>query len=157
VRSAKAAQDYATVSTTVSFAAGDATAKMVPVTIANDTAFEADETLTLNLPAPGGGASVGANEASNATGVGGNQTNNDAKVAGAVYLFTRSGSGALWSQPTYVKASNAEEFDAFSVSVALSAEGTLAVGAFGEDSNATVIGGDQTNNDAAFAGAVYLY
>jgi hypothetical protein len=41
--------------------------------------------------------------------------------------------------------------------VALSADGnTLAVGATGENSNATGIGGDQTNNSAS-AGAVYLY
>jgi hypothetical protein len=42
--------------------------------------------------------------------------------------------------------------------VALSADGnTLAVGALYEDSNATGIGGDQTNNSASNAGAVYLY
>jgi hypothetical protein len=42
--------------------------------------------------------------------------------------------------------------------VALSGDGnTLAVGANGEDSNATGIGGDQVDNSAPFAGAVYLY
>ena len=35
--------------------------------------------------------------------------------------------------------------------------GTLAVGAINEDSNATGIGGDQTDNSASAAGAVYLY
>ncbi|MDH4247114.1 MAG: hypothetical protein OEW39_04790 [Deltaproteobacteria bacterium] len=35
--------------------------------------------------------------------------------------------------------------------------GTLAVGAYGEDSTATGIGGNQGDNTAATAGAVYLY
>jgi hypothetical protein len=73
-----------------------------------------------------------------------------------VYVFSRSGS--TWSQQAYVKASNTEAFDSFGASVALSADGnTLAVGALYEDSNATGIGGDQTNNSASNAGAVYLY
>jgi hypothetical protein len=40
----------------------------------------------------------------------------------------------------------------------ISADGsTIAVGALGEDSNATGINGDQSNNTAADSGAVYLY
>ena len=58
----------------------------------------------------------------------------------------------------YVKASNTGANDLFGQSVALSADGnTLAVGALGEDSNATGVNGDQTNNSASFSGAVYLY
>ncbi len=42
--------------------------------------------------------------------------------------------------------------------VALSADGnTQVIGAVGEASNATGIGGDQFNNDASGSGAVYLY
>jgi hypothetical protein len=42
--------------------------------------------------------------------------------------------------------------------VALSGDGsTLTVGAQWEDSNATGIGGDQANNSATNAGAVYIY
>jgi hypothetical protein len=95
-------------------------------------------------------------EDSNATGIGGNQTNNSASEAGAVYVYTRA--GAAWSPQAYVKASNTGAGDWFGSSLALSADGaTTAVGAFGENSNATGIGGDQTNNTASGAGAVYVY
>jgi len=40
--------------------------------------------------------------------------------------------------------------------VALSGD-TLAVGAYGEASNATGLGGDQTDDSAAFSGAVWLW
>ena len=95
-------------------------------------------------------------EASNAKGVGGNQDDNSAGGAGAVYVFTRT--GAQWSQQAYVKASNTEANDFFSDPLALSADGsTLAVGAIGEASNAKGIGGSQDANSAAFAGAVYVF
>ncbi len=58
----------------------------------------------------------------------------------------------------YVKASNTNASDFFGISVALSADGnTLAVGALLEASAATGVGGDQTDNTAGSAGAVYLY
>ena len=58
----------------------------------------------------------------------------------------------------YVKASNTGAGDKFGISLSLSADGnTLAVGAFGEASNAQGIGGDQTNNEAKDSGAVYLF
>src|SRR2546422_3735860 len=58
----------------------------------------------------------------------------------------------------YVKASNTDAGDDFGFAVALSSDGnTLAVGVPGEASVATGIGGDQTNNAAASAGAVYVY
>lgn len=48
--------------------------------------------------------------------------------------------------------------DTFGRAVSLAADGnTLAVGANGEDSNATGIGGNQADNSVAAAGAVYLY
>ena len=93
-------------------------------------------------------------EASAATGVGGNQADNSAPGAGAVYVFTRSGS--TWSQQSYVKASNSEKADLFGTAVALSGE-TLAVGAFGEDSAATGVNGNQADNTASAAGAVYVF
>ena len=100
---------------------------------------------------------VGAGEeASNATGVGGNQADNSAGFSGAVYLFTRSGSD--WSQQAYIKASNTGISDFFGQSVALSADGnTMAIGAVQEGSNATGVGGNQSNDSASHAGAVYLY
>jgi hypothetical protein len=58
----------------------------------------------------------------------------------------------------YVKASNTEASDDFGFSVALTGDGsTLAVGAFGEDSSATGVGGNQADSSASQAGAVYVY
>jgi cysteine-rich repeat protein len=109
------------------------------------------------LSADGATLAVGADwEASAATGIDGNQANNTDSDAGAVYVFTRS--GTTWSQQAYVKASNTDGLDHFGNSVALSADGaTLAVGAHSEDSAAISIGGDQTDNSASFSGAVYVF
>jgi len=99
---------------------------------------------------------VGASgEASSATGIGGNQADNSAASAGAVYVFTRDGAG-LWSQQAYIKASNTQADDRFGASVTLSGD-TLAVGAIGEDSATTGVGGNQADNSAASAGAVYVF
>jgi hypothetical protein len=71
-------------------------------------------------------------------------------------VFTRS--GTTWSQQAYVKASNTDAGDEFGSSVAFSADSsTLAVGALGEASAATGIGGNQAGNSASRAGAVYVY
>jgi hypothetical protein len=94
-------------------------------------------------------------EYSSATSIDGDQLNDDAEAAGAVYLFQRDASGT-WSQAAYVKASNADRSDGFGQSVAL-AEDFLAVGAQGESSDAVGIDGDQFNNNAAGTGAVYLF
>ncbi|MGL4577013.1 MAG: FG-GAP repeat protein, partial [Burkholderiaceae bacterium] len=113
--------------------------------------------LRIALSADGNTLAVGAyGEASSSTGVGGDQTNNSASISGAVYVFTRSGSA--WSQSSYVKASNTGINDGFSWGLALSADGqTLAVSALHEASNATGIGGNQSDNSVSSAGAVYLY
>ncbi|OFW05431.1 MAG: hypothetical protein A3I61_14550 [Acidobacteria bacterium RIFCSPLOWO2_02_FULL_68_18] len=104
-------------------------------------------------------------ESSGATGVNGNQADNSIPQAGAVYVFTRS--GGAWAQQAYVKASNTGragegdtpgEGDQFGFSVALGGDGTiLAVGAPSEDSNAGGIGGNQRDDSASSAGAVYVY
>ena len=108
------------------------------------------------LSADGKTLAVGACfEASNATGVNGNQLDNSEAGAGAVYIFTRG--AAAWSQHSYLKASNAEE-GSFGCALALSADGSvLAVGAPGESSNATGINGNQWNNSATQSGAVYVF
>jgi hypothetical protein len=93
-------------------------------------------------------------ESSNATGVNGNQADNSAPGAGAVYVFTRS--GGTWSQQAYLKASNTEAGDNFGINLTLSGD-TLAVGAYEEDSDATGVGGDQTNNNRPGSGAVYVF
>jgi len=111
---------------------------------------------SIALSADGSTLAVGADgESSAATGIGGNQTDNSAPYAGAVYVFTRS--STTWSQQTYVKASNTGLYAQFGESVALSAPRTLAVGAPFESSAATGIGGNQADNSATYAGAVYVF
>ncbi|MEW5250450.1 beta strand repeat-containing protein [Microbulbifer discodermiae] len=116
--------------------------------------------LAVSLSADGNTLAVGANgEDSPATGVNGNQGNNfrQTQTSGAVYLFSRDAVTG-WDQEAYIKASNTGEADFFGTSVSLSADGnTLAVGAEGEDSNATGINADQQNNDAFRSGAVYVF
>ncbi|RLA07341.1 MAG: hypothetical protein DRQ51_06515, partial [Gammaproteobacteria bacterium] len=112
---------------------------------------------SVSLSADGDTLAVGAyREASNATGINGDQTDNFADYTGAVYVFTRD--GTTWSQQAYIKASNTEAGDNFGNFVSLSGDGnTIAVSATGEASNATGINGNQTNNSASESGAVYLY
>jgi hypothetical protein len=112
---------------------------------------------SVSLSSDGNTLAVGAEkEDSNATGINGDQTNNSAVSAGAVYVFVRS--EASWSQQAYIKASNAGASDGFGRSVSLGEDGnTLAVGAENEDSNATGINGDQTNNTASSSGAAYVF
>ena len=98
------------------------------------------------------------NEASNATGVNGNQLDNSTSAAGAVYVFNRSG-GTTWSQQAYLKASNTTAGNKFGAnSIAISGDGnTLAVGEWNESSNATGINGDQLDKTATGSGAVYVF
>ncbi len=98
-------------------------------------------------------------EDSSATGVsstGTGESDNSVSSSGAIYMFKRVGS--TWSQQTYVKSSNTGHEDSFGISISLSSDGeSMVVGAYNEDSNATGIGGDQTNDAAGKSGAVYLY
>jgi hypothetical protein len=95
-------------------------------------------------------------EDSVAQGINGRQNDNTAFEAGAVYFYTRR--GTLWVQEAYVKGSNTEAFDEFGSTVALSRDGrTMAVTARGEDSKATGVNGDEKDNSAAEAGAVYVF
>jgi hypothetical protein len=97
-------------------------------------------------------------EYSCATGVNGNQADNGCIAAGAVYVFTRSGS--TWSQQAYVKASNTNFGTIFGSSVSVSGN-TLAVGSPGERSCATGINGNQLDNGCGGtgigAGAAYIF
>jgi hypothetical protein len=112
---------------------------------------------SMALSGDGNTLAVGAFESSNATGIDGNQTDESAPSSGAIYVFVRDGQN-VWAQQAYVKASNTDAEDVFGSSVALSKNGnTLAVGAFQEDSAATGIDGNQADNSATDAGAVYLF
>jgi len=76
--------------------------------------------------------------------------NNDAKFAGAVYVFMRE--GATWTQQAYLKAHNVEADDCLGFSVDVD-NGNIVAGAFGEASD----GSGSENNDALKAGAVYVF
>jgi hypothetical protein len=93
-------------------------------------------------------------EASNATGVNGNQTDTSAPQAGAVYVFTRS--GGVWTQQAYLKASNTDAGDRFGQGLALDGD-TIVAGARLESSGANGVNADQTDNSAPNAGAVYVF
>jgi hypothetical protein len=111
---------------------------------------------------------VGAADNNCATGFNPSPGSNDCTVSGAVYLFNRTVTG--WAQRAYVKASNTEPYDFFGAGIAI-AGNTLVVGAIYEDSCATGINGNQTDNSCAHppdvgdgfpppthgAGAVYVY
>lgn len=98
-------------------------------------------------------------EDSRATGVDGDQADNSLEQSGAIYVFARR--GAVWFQQAYLKASNpgeAEDGDQFGFSLALSDDGTtLAAGAISEDSADARINGNQADNTANNAGAVYVF
>ena len=100
-------------------------------------------------------------EASGATGINGNQNDDSIPQAGAVYIFTRT--GTTWAQQAYIKASNTGnaaqgDGDQFGFSLALSGDGnTVAVGAITEDSGARQINGNQNDDMAQSAGAVYVF
>ena len=76
-----------------------------------------------------------------------------------LFLLAFSCSEAMFtSQQAYVKASNTDAEDRFGSSLALSADGnTMAVGADTEGSSATGINGNQADNSANSAGAVYVF
>ena len=114
---------------------------------------------SVSLSADGNILVVGAGgEDSNATGINGNPFDISAPSSGAAYLYRFDTSNMVWSQQSYIKASNTEMLDGFGLPVVLSADGnTLAVGAPGESSSAAGINGDQTDNFSAASGAVYLY
>ncbi len=66
-------------------------------------------------------------ESSAATGVDGNQADNSASLAGAAYVFERS--GTAWAQQAYLKASDTAAGDRFGEAVSLSGS-TAVVGAY---------------------------
>jgi len=103
----------------------------------------------------GEGIAIGAaGEASNATGVNGDPTDNSAPNSGAAYVFMRRGTN--WVQQAYLKASNTGVNDFFGGAISLSGE-TVVVGANGESSKATGVNGDQSDNSAPGSGAAYVF
>ena len=93
-------------------------------------------------------------EASSATGVNGNQSDNTGYDSGAAYVFVRN--GTKWTQQAYLKASNTGAGDYFGTSAAVSGD-TVVVGANLEASNATGVNGDESDNTAYDSGAAYIF
>jgi len=102
------------------------------------------------------------NEDSNATGVDGDSSNNDESNSGAVYVFKRDDTG-VWTEVAYIKPSTVQGgetdgSDLFGSFLALSGDGTvLAVSAWYEDSSSMLVGGDQSDDSAVNAGAVFIF
>lgn len=95
-------------------------------------------------------------ESSSATGIDGDAYNDEHPNAGAVYIFKQD--QAHWYHHSYVKSSNTERDDAFGSALALNATGdVIAVGATGENSSSQQVNGNQWDNSAPAAGAVYIY
>lgn len=116
---------------------------------------EVEDSFGLSLALSGDTLVIGAPyEDSASREINGDATDNLASDAGAAYVFTRSGS--IWTQQAYLKASNADPEDQFGHSVAIEGDFIL-VGAWLESGNAVVVDGDQSNNDAPEAGAVYAF
>jgi hypothetical protein len=109
------------------------------------------------LSGDGNTAALGASlEDSSGKGVDGKQDDDAAPESGAVYFFRRTGS--TWSQQHYVKSSNAEAYDEFGGSVALSRDGkTMVVSAHSEDGSSHGVGGNQADNKSSEAGAAYVF
>src|SRR5262247_2598870 len=111
----------------------------------------------LTLSGDGNALAVGAQvEDGGSKGINGDQKNQTAEDTGAVYFFTRT--VTTWTQKAYVKASNAKAYHEFGSAMALSKDGKLmAVGARSEASAAKGVNGNQNDNSAPEAGAVYLF
>ena len=111
----------------------------------------------LTLSGDGDTLAIGAQlEDSMAQGINSEQDDDTADDAGAVYLFAREGDS--WTQQAYVKGSNTEAFDEFGSSISLSSDGrTMAVGARGEDSSATGVNGNQSDDTTHDSGAVFIF
>ena len=108
------------------------------------------------LAGDGATLAVGAlNEHGGSTGCGGDQADNSAAQAGAGYVYARS--GAAWLPVAYCKATNTHSDGELGAAIALAGDGaTLALGAYGDASDATGIDGDGSDTSAPFAGAVYV-
>jgi len=78
----------------------------------------------------------------------------ESTIQGVVYVYIRS--QGVWSEQEHFQGSNTEYLDTFGYAVAIYGD-TIVVGAYGEDSNATGVGGDETNDSASQAGAAYVF
>src|SRR5687768_6089791 len=111
---------------------------------------------SIALSGDGGTLAVGAvSEDSNATGINGLQADDSASSAGAVYIFSKTGS--TWAQQAYLKSGNNEAADLFGYGVGLSDDGsTLAVAAYDEDGSGKGVN-PADDNGGNGTGAIYAF
>ena len=93
-------------------------------------------------------------EDSAATIVNGDQADNTAPNAGAAYVFVRTGTN--WTQEAYLKPAHIEAGDFVGFDAAISGD-TVVIGSLVEDSAATTVNGDATDNSATDSGAAYVF
>jgi hypothetical protein len=118
---------------------------------------DAGDLFGVSVDISGDRVAIGASGERAITGINGNAADNSGFAVGAVYVFERSAvSPNQWSQQAYLKAPNGESLDHFGQALSLDG-GTLAVASPFEDSNATGVNGDGTNNEKTRSGAVYLF
>ncbi len=116
---------------------------------------DANDAFGISVAVSGDTVVVGAQREDGATtGLNGDDTDNTANGAGAAYWFVRT--DTTWTQQAYVKASNTDAVDLFGTAVAASGD-TFAVSAQFEDSNATGVNGDESDNSSSNSGAVYVF
>ncbi len=93
-------------------------------------------------------------EDSNGAGATTDVDNNSVQDSGAGYVFTFDGS--TWAQMGYLKGAVADTDDRLGIVAAISGASLVFSGNL-EDSNATGVGGDFTDNSATSAGAAFLF
>lgn len=93
-------------------------------------------------------------EDSRSRGINENGADNTVKDSGAVYVFSKD--GGEWRQRAYQKAWNSDINDGFGTVVAIDGS-TLVASTYSEDSSATGIGGDDTDNSAEDSGAAFVF
>ncbi|WP_192954724.1 FG-GAP repeat protein [Gallaecimonas mangrovi] len=97
-------------------------------------------------------------EAGNSTGINGADNNDlpgatNNETGGAAYIFKQASDGS-WSQKAYIKGTNAAYYQR---AISLAYDGTLAVGALLDESDATGISFGPGNDASSAYGAAYLY
>ena len=110
----------------------------------------------LGLSADGATLAVGATgEDGSTSGIQGDDADNSARGAGAVYVFVRD--GRTWSQQAYVKPSNPDATELFGISLSISDDcNTLAVTSLDEDGSSRGVNGLDDNGSRG-SGAGYVF
>lgn len=93
-------------------------------------------------------------EDSAARGINGDETDNSASSAGAVFVFVREGD--QWTQQAYLKASNADQSDSFGLGLDIDGN-TIVVGAPYERSKSQRVNQGQQDNSGSTVGAAYVF